>query len=131
MNTVSSQEEIQRSLFDDVPFGDVFEPDYPKEATLFEKFVLWHRMNPQVYFALRRMALNMRAKGIRRYGLQALVEVLRFDYTMQTNGDEFKINNSYVAFYARLLMERNAQLAGFFEIREQRQPIDQKVWDTL
>lgn len=32
-------------------------------------------------------------------------------------GDEYKLNNDYRAFYARLLMANEPELAGFFETR--------------
>jgi hypothetical protein len=38
--------------------------------------------------------------------------------TLQTSGDEdYKLNNNFTSRYARLLMQHNADLAGFFEIR--------------
>jgi hypothetical protein len=57
---------------------------------------------------------------IARYGIKALFEVLRYEYSVQTQGDEFKLNNSYTSRYARMLMRQHADLDGFFETRELR-----------
>ncbi len=93
-------------------------PDVERDASLDERFEAFHRANPHVYEELRRLALEMRRRGVRRYGIKGLFEVLRWRYALQTRGDEFKLNNSYTSRYARLLMEREPELRGFFEVRE-------------
>jgi hypothetical protein len=51
-----------------------------------------------------------------------MVEELRYSPQLVTYGDhEFKMNNSYRAFYARLLIHRNPSLAGVIETRRQTQ----------
>jgi hypothetical protein len=63
------------------------------------------------------MALEMRRRGHRQYGIKALFEVLRFNHAMRTEGDIFKLNNNYTALYARLLMDNEPELDDFFETR--------------
>jgi hypothetical protein len=104
----------QLSLFD---IGRLTEPDYADCQTIQERFDAFHDRNPQVYRALRDMALEMRRRGHRQYGIKALFEVLRFNHAMQTHGDAFKLNNNYTALYARLLMDNEPELADFFETR--------------
>lgn len=91
-------------------------------ASIEEQFQEFHRKNPHVYQALRRLALDMRGRGRRRYGMKGLFEILRWTYAMQTDDPdaEFKLNNNYSAFYSRLLMDREPVLRGFFELRKQR-----------
>jgi hypothetical protein len=104
----------QLSLFD---IGRLAEPDYQDCQTIEERFQAFHDRNPQVYRALRDMALEMRRRGHRQYGIKALFEVLRFNHAMRTEGDIFKLNNNYTALYARLLMDNEPELDGFFELR--------------
>ncbi len=92
-------------------------PANPNGRTIHDAFVAFHASNPQVYQALRRLALAMRRRGVKQFGIAALFEVLRYEAALRTAGDEFKLNNSYRSFYARLLMEREGELAGFFETR--------------
>lgn len=71
----------------------------PGEGTLPERFAAFHAANPHVYTALRRLALQMRRAGVRRCGMKMLFEVLRWQYKLQTQGDEYRLNNVYTAFY--------------------------------
>lgn len=79
----------------------------------------FHRQHPEVYAALRRLALGKRRSGARRIGMKALWEVARWE--LECGDDEgFKLNNNYTAWYARLLMEREPELAEAFETRRRR-----------
>jgi hypothetical protein len=86
-----------------------------------EAFRQFHAENPHIYEALERMAFKLRNKGMERWGIKALWEVLRYELAIATNSPvtTFRLNNNMTAYYARLLMERNPEdLAGFFETRE-------------
>lgn len=85
-----------------------------------EKFLQWHQSNPEVYAFLKEKALEAKRRGIDRYGAKALAELARFHFKVETPLSEFKLNNNFVAFYARLLMEDVPELAGFFELRKVR-----------
>ena len=101
-------------------FAAVVEPEYRREMTIAERFEAFHAANPHVAALLAEMALALRRQGRTRYGIKALVEALRFQFAVQTTGDDFKINNDFTAHYARLLMREHAQLAGYFDTREIR-----------
>jgi hypothetical protein len=101
-------------------FAAVVEPEYAREMTITERFEAFHAANPHVAALLADMALALRHGGRTHYGIKALVEVLRFQYAVQTRGDAFKINNDFTAHYARLLMREHPELEGFFETREIR-----------
>ena len=49
--------------------------------------------------------------------MKQIFEVIRWEYDLKTTGD-FKLNNNYTAWYARLVMERNPSLDGFFQLRK-------------
>lgn len=85
--------------------------------TITERAAAFHAANPHVYDALKTLSLVMRRRGRNRWSINGAFEVLRWQHALQTNGDEFKLNNNYRAFYARLLMDE-PELAGFFEVRE-------------
>jgi hypothetical protein len=88
-----------------------------------EAFERFHAENPMVYDQLERLAFKLKVRGVERWGIKALWEVLRYELAIATNSQvgEFKLNNNLTAHYARLLMERNPEdLAGFFETRERR-----------
>jgi hypothetical protein len=83
-----------------------------------EAFEQYHRDNPQVYSELTRLARQLKGRGRRHYGIASLFEVLRWHHALHTVGDEFKINNNYKPRYARMVMDNEPDLAGFFMIRE-------------
>ena len=82
-------------------------------------FWAFHDDNPHVYDRLVLLSRDLQARGRLRIGIGMLFEVLRWHHAMTTEGDAdgFKLNNNYRARYARLIMEREADLAGVFELR--------------
>jgi hypothetical protein len=91
------------------------------EPTVSEARFLAHvEANPDVYEALRRFALEAKRHGRRRLGMKALYERVRWYTQIESRGEAFKLNNNWTAFYARLLMQNEPELAGFFETRVQR-----------
>jgi hypothetical protein len=90
------------------------------EATSWERFRDYHATNPQIYAAFRWYALEARRAGRKRMGMKALVERARWDTTVTAHDGSFKLDNSMTAFYARILMENNPELRGFFETRQSR-----------
>lgn len=105
---------IQPPLID---FEPITQPNVSREATIQERFEAFHRTNPQVYAALRGLALQMLGNGVRQYGIKGLFEILRWQYALQTKGEPFKLCNDYTSRYARLLVKLNPELDGFFELR--------------
>lgn len=81
-------------------------------------FVAFHRENPHVYAELERRALKLYAQGVKRLGVKWLVECMRVDHQIATKSDEWKLNNSHTAYYARLLLHRRPELSSIIETRE-------------
>jgi hypothetical protein len=88
------------------------------DVSLGEKFELFHRENPHVYRTLVRLAREwVNQTGQRKIGIKSLYEVTRWRIALDTNDPDFKLNNSYTAYFARLIMSREPDLAGVFELR--------------
>ena len=81
---------------------------------------VFHANNPHVLLELRRLALQLVDAGHRHYSIKGLFEVLRWKTALKTNGKPYKLNNNLTAFYARLLMETEPRLDGFFHLRTRR-----------
>ena len=91
------------------------------ERTIADAFDEFHANNPQVFEELRRLALRAVRSGHHQAGIGQLFEVLRWRHGLRTKGGgEFKLNNNFRAHYARALMQRERELAGFFELRRLR-----------
>lgn len=95
------------------------QPEASAAQTLDERFAAFHAANPHVLDALEQLALDLVRRGRRRIGVGMLFEVLRWS-SLRTDGDEYRLNNSYRSRYARLLAASNADLAEAFEMRELR-----------
>lgn len=76
----------------------------------------FHALNPWVMDELLRLSLETR-RYQPQWGIAAAFEVLRYQ-RRRTHGDDFKMNNSHRAWYARELMRREPRLRGFFRTRK-------------
>lgn len=90
---------------------------YPETPANVQNFIAFHRDNPAVYSELKRLAIQLRKRGHTQYGIKSLFEVVRWHRALNTGGDDFKINNNFGAFFARLLMHHEPELKGFFKVR--------------
>ena len=89
------------------------------------RFEAFHRQNPHVFVELKRLALGLLDAGHAFGGMKQLFEVLRYNHALQTTDPDFKLNNNYTAYYARVLMVAEPRLHGFFRLRRQsRYPYD-------
>ena len=84
-------------------------------AARFEDF---HTGNPRVYEVLVALARQWVAStGRRKLGIKTLYERARWEIALSTGDPDFKLNNNYTAFYARLIMDSEADLRGLFDLR--------------
>lgn len=105
-------------LFTGAPVPDwLAHPGSPLER----RFRDFHEAHPDVYRELEARCFALLRAGRTRIGLKAVYEALRFDRLVRTDGPEpWKLNNSYTALYARLLLSEHPKLAGVIETRQRR-----------
>jgi hypothetical protein len=90
-------------------------------STIRERFEAFHAAHPEVYDELVRLAYEARAAGRDKVGIKMLFEVVRWNRIVVGGVDEgWRLNNVFSAHYARLIMQREPDLAGFFETRSLR-----------
>jgi hypothetical protein len=84
-----------------------------------ERFLEFHRDNPHVYDHLRNLCIDIRRRGVTRFGIRTVWERLRWHARFETTRtlDDWKLNNNHTRYYARLLMAQEPELAGMFETR--------------
>jgi hypothetical protein len=84
-------------------------------AARFEEF---HADNPRVYDVLVTLARQwVHSTGRTKLGIGALYERARWEIALSTADPDFKLNNNFRAYYARLIMRHNVDLAGMFDLR--------------
>ena len=92
-----------------------------KLETAFWEF---HNNNPHVYEVLCSLARQWFGRfGAGKLGVKMLFERARWEVAMTTKDPNgFKLNNNHTAFYARLIMSNEPDLAGVFNLRRQTLP---------
>ncbi len=80
-------------------------------------FYQFHQTNPHVYRRLVQMTYQAQQAGRQRVGVKMMFEVLRWEHTISTSGDDFKLNNNLASRYARFIMRHNSALDGMFATR--------------
>lgn len=98
-----------------------------EKPSILERFDKFHTENPHVYKSLVQLARDMRRnRADRKIGMKMLFEVLRWNHFLNTTSeDDFKLSNDFTAPYARLIMAREWDLAGAFNLRPSE--VDQQV----
>lgn len=87
-----------------------------------EAFRRFHRANPGIYAMIVRLARQAKARGHGRWSINGIFEVLRWEIGVNTDEESPTLSNNYRSRYARLVMEQEPDLEGFFETRELRSP---------
>jgi hypothetical protein len=70
-----------------------------------------------VFHRVVQLTDKLRKKGRKHYNIEIILGVIRYDIDVDTVGDQFKINNNYKPFYARMLMDYIGD-DDFFALRE-------------
>lgn len=87
-------------------------------APITARFEQFHRDNPTVYLTLVRLAREwVQRTGRHKLGIATLFERARWEIALATSDPDWKLNNTYRAYYARLIMRREPDLAGLFDLR--------------
>lgn len=90
----------------------------PCPGSVSEQFERFHAENPGVYTTLVRLAREwIGHTGRHKLGIKTLYERARWEIALATSDPDYKLNNNYTAYYARLLMRENPDLAGLFDLR--------------
>lgn len=90
----------------------------------FDAFLDFYRDNFDVYCKFVSQALRMSNAGRRHYSARTIIENIRWETDLGDVASEFKINNDFIPYLARLSMSRFPELAGFFELRQSHYDVD-------
>jgi hypothetical protein len=84
-------------------------------AARFEKF---HTEHPRVYMLFRIFALQLLQRGHKKIGAKMIMERVRWECATGGKDDRgYKINNDFIAHYARLFVHEHPQYQDCFEMR--------------
>lgn len=91
--------------------------DLIEQEAMRQRFEAFDRDHPEVYELFRRFALEARFAGHEHFSADAICHRIRWETSVVTRGEAFKINNNYTAFFARKLMAEDRRFAEFFRVR--------------
>ncbi len=99
---------------------DLFKEVKSRADQIFERFVTFHLANPEFWRLFCQYADAMRQR-LPRYSAQGIFERARFEHAFSatnTDDDSLRLNNDYVAYYARMYLSIHLDAVDFFEIRK-------------
>ena len=82
-----------------------------------EKWWAWHKENPKVWQKFEEYTFQAIQSGRKKYSQWAIINRIRWDREIETQGGDFKISNDYIGFYARLFHARHPEYNGFFRLK--------------
>lgn len=99
-----------------LPLTPLTQPDYHPDLTLAERFAAFHESNPSVADSLEQIAAQWLVDHD-RVGMKFVGEIARWQAGIQMPGESWAINNSYLAFYARLMIQRHPEWSDAIHLR--------------
>jgi hypothetical protein len=84
------------------------------------RFWAFHEENPRVYELFCRFTQEAIDAGRERLGARLVWERIRWYTLIETTDPDFKINDHYIAYYARLWAQEHPRYSDFFRFRELR-----------
>lgn len=108
----------QATLFDELKITKVEGISKMPTDQAFNEF---HKANPWVVRELEKIAWEMLQHGRKKIGIQACVEIFRWETRRHTISNDFKLNNNFCSRYARMILDRNPHWGQVFELRRIKQ----------
>jgi len=82
-----------------------------------QRWLEWHRDNPHVYELFKEFTFQAIDRGHKRLSAWLVVNRIRWETAVETNGGDFKISNDFIAYYSRLFMDEHPEFRGFFRTK--------------
>jgi len=84
------------------------------------QFIEFHAKNPNVYEQFKDFAFQAIAVGRRALSSKLIIERIRWETTISTTDDQFKVSNNHTADYARLFTRDFPEHKGFFTLHPRK-----------
>lgn len=77
----------------------------------------WHQKNPEVWGMFERFSFEAVKRNRRKISHWLIINRIRWETAILTSGNDFKISNDYIAFYARHWKETYPQFSYLFNTK--------------
>lgn len=91
--------------------------DELKAGSKYSEFRKYHTENPEIFRLFCHYAMNAIERERTYFGAMMIIQRIRWYSMVEAKGDDFKINNNYSPYYARLFEIKYPQFRGFFAKR--------------
>jgi hypothetical protein len=81
-------------------------------------FIKYHLANPAVWAEFEKFSLEAARRG-KKLGAKAIAERIRWESEI-VRGEDYKIGNNWIAYYARIFAIKHPSFKDYFEFREVR-----------
>lgn len=81
-----------------------------------DRFFAYHKKNPQIWVEFEKLAVEAWNAGAQSWGAKGIGEVLRWRISIERK-EEFKICNSFLAYYARIFILKHPYANGLFKLK--------------
>lgn len=88
--------------------------------TIRDAFLAFHKQNPHVYSSFESQAIEAINRGRTKLSAKLIINWIRWNEILKTSEENFKINDAFQSYYARLFIENHPQHEGVFELRRLR-----------
>jgi hypothetical protein len=88
--------------------------------TIQKKFEEFDTKNPLVWSLFKQQVFKAISKGKKKLSAKTILGFIRWNLTLTTTGDEFKINDIFTSRYARKYIEQFPQHKEVFNLRNLR-----------
>jgi hypothetical protein len=109
-NKIVDDAETQFDLFS---LGTPEEPRNPIEA----RFWQFCQENPDVYRLFDKFTRELISRGHQNYSADSVLHRIRWETSLQTSDEPFRLNNDFTPYFARRWMRDHADYQGFFRTR--------------
>lgn len=83
-------------------------------------FNLFHSENPHIFKSFEKAALRAIGRGRKKLSAKLIINWIRWNELFRTSDLNFKINDAYQSYYARLFVQIHPKHSGVFEFRKLR-----------
>ena len=94
--------------------------DWTGSADAEQSFAAFHAAHPDVWFHFERFTLELIRKGYEHHSADAVLHRVRWETDANADGQPYKIQNNWTAYYARMFHRRHPIHAGFFRTRKSK-----------
>ena len=92
------------------------------KQTIKEAWWEFHKNNPEIYDLFEKETKRAIARGRKKLSSKMIINFIRWNIYVETTtqGEEYKINDAYTPYYARLFEHYNPKYKGVFNKRRIR-----------